>query len=104
GRLSAEVVKRKVGPRTKTCATSSGQDDATIPVACMSSDTASLDQQAEIRTYTREDHHVVSEMAGTKKKEEEREPFGKRMARLRKLAGYSQRTLAAELGISYRMV
>lgn len=32
------------------------------------------------------------------------EPFGKRMARLRRLAGYSQRTLAEELRVSYRMV
>jgi len=32
------------------------------------------------------------------------EPFGARMARLRKVAGYSQRALAEEIGISYRMV
>lgn len=32
------------------------------------------------------------------------EPFGQRMARLRKAAGYSQRSLATELGISFRMV
>lgn len=32
------------------------------------------------------------------------EPFGARMARLRKMAGYSQRALAEEVGISHRMV
>jgi transcriptional regulator with XRE-family HTH domain len=32
------------------------------------------------------------------------EPFGRRLARLRKSAGYSQRTLAAELGVSYRVI
>jgi transcriptional regulator with XRE-family HTH domain len=32
------------------------------------------------------------------------ESFGARMARLRRTAGYSQRALAEELGISYRMV
>jgi len=32
------------------------------------------------------------------------EPFGVRMARLRQMAGYSQRALAEELGISHRMV
>jgi transcriptional regulator with XRE-family HTH domain len=36
--------------------------------------------------------------------QEGEETFGKRLARLRKAAGYSQRELAAELGISYRMV
>lgn len=38
------------------------------------------------------------------KKTETEEPFGQRMARLRKAAGYSQRSLATELGISFRMV
>ncbi len=32
------------------------------------------------------------------------ESFGTRMARLRKEAGYSQRDLAGELGVSYRMI
>jgi transcriptional regulator with XRE-family HTH domain len=32
------------------------------------------------------------------------EPFGRRLARLRTAAGYSQRDLAAEIGISQRMV
>ncbi|MEW6367108.1 MAG: helix-turn-helix transcriptional regulator [Acidobacteriota bacterium] len=30
--------------------------------------------------------------------------FGQRLARLRSAAGYSQRALAAEIGISHRMV
>lgn len=32
------------------------------------------------------------------------EPFGQRLARLRKEAGFSQRDLAAETGISYRVI
>ena len=32
------------------------------------------------------------------------EPFGKRLASLRKQAGYSQRSFADAIGISYRMV
>lgn len=39
-----------------------------------------------------------------KRKTQEAETFGKRLARLRKAAGYSQRSLADELGISYRVV
>jgi transcriptional regulator with XRE-family HTH domain len=35
---------------------------------------------------------------------EDVESFGERLARLRKAAGFSQRELATELGISYRMV
>lgn len=35
---------------------------------------------------------------------EEEETFGEKLARLRQAAGYSQRDLAAELGISQRMV
>ena len=35
---------------------------------------------------------------------EETENFGERLARLRHAAGFSQRELAAEIGISYRMV
>jgi transcriptional regulator with XRE-family HTH domain len=34
----------------------------------------------------------------------EDETFGRRLARLRKVAGYSQRAFAAEIGISNRMV
>jgi transcriptional regulator with XRE-family HTH domain len=33
-----------------------------------------------------------------------KEPFGTRMARMRKTAGFSQRDLAKELGVSQRMV
>jgi transcriptional regulator with XRE-family HTH domain len=36
--------------------------------------------------------------------DERQEKFGKRLARMRKAAGYSQRELAAELGISHRMM
>lgn len=32
------------------------------------------------------------------------EHFGKRLAELRRTAGYSQRELAAEIGVSYRMI
>lgn len=39
-----------------------------------------------------------------KKDEAKDETFGRRLARLRKAAGYSQRSLAAEIGISNRMV
>lgn len=35
---------------------------------------------------------------------EEDDTFGRRLARLRKTAGYTQRALAAEVGISQRMV
>lgn len=61
---------------------------------------------AEIRPDTHLQAGGVDEaMAGrTAKTEKAEEPFGKRMARLRKLAGYSQRALAEELGVSYRMV
>jgi transcriptional regulator with XRE-family HTH domain len=34
----------------------------------------------------------------------EQESFGERLSRLRRMAGYSQRALAEELGISHRMV
>ena len=44
-------------------------------------------------------------MAGTKRKQAVvTESFGQRLARLRSEAGYSQRGLAAELGITQRMV
>jgi transcriptional regulator with XRE-family HTH domain len=32
------------------------------------------------------------------------EPFGARLARLRRMAGYTQRSLADEIGISYRVI
>jgi transcriptional regulator with XRE-family HTH domain len=63
------------------------------------------DPISEIRPYTRSDEESLTSMAAKRpRKPEDDEPFGQRMARLRKLAGYSQRSLAAELGISYRMV
>lgn len=43
-------------------------------------------------------------MPKRKPKLKEEEPFGNRMARLRKEAGFSQRDLAAETGISQRMI
>ena len=43
-------------------------------------------------------------MAEKRSRNTEEEPFGQRMARLRKAAGYTQRSLATELGISFRMV
>lgn len=51
-------------------------------------------------------HDVTEELVMPKKAQlkEEEETFGKRLARLRKAAGYSQRELAEEIGISYRML
>ncbi|MCD4655029.1 helix-turn-helix domain-containing protein [bacterium] len=43
-------------------------------------------------------------MSLKKLKTEEKESFGQRLARLRKVAGYSQRDLAKEIGISHRVV
>lgn len=43
-------------------------------------------------------------MPKKKKPQGQAETFGQRLARLRKATGYSQRSLAAELGISHRMV
>jgi transcriptional regulator with XRE-family HTH domain len=63
------------------------------------------DRIPEIRTYTRSDEESPASMAERRStKTEVEEPFGQRMARLRKAAGYSQRSLATELGISFRMV
>ena len=43
--------------------------------------------------------------SGKRKRQSETvEAFGSRMARLRKLAGYSQRSLAQELGVSHRVI
>lgn len=46
------------------------------------------------------------EVMAAKKKAAHPEPesFGRRLARIRKEAGYSQRSLAAELGVSYRVI
>jgi len=46
------------------------------------------------------------EVMAAKKKAPQQEPesFGRRLARIRKEAGYSQRSLAAELGVSYRVI
>ena len=55
----------------------------------------------EIHPY---DLRQESPMPKKKPQTDTDETFGKRLARLRKAAGYSQRSLAAELGISQRMV
>jgi len=52
-------------------------------------------------------HDITEESVMPKRKVqqlEEEETFGKRLARLRKAAGYSQRDLANEIGISNRMI
>ena len=52
------------------------------------------------------DWHDVTreESVMPKMKIQDKESFGKRMARLRQAAGYSQRELAAETGVSQRMI
>jgi transcriptional regulator with XRE-family HTH domain len=52
-------------------------------------------------------HDTMEERVMSKRNlqiKEVEETFGVRLARLRQAAGYSQRSLAAEIGISYRMV
>ena len=60
----------------------------------------------EILAYN--DWHDVTEESVMPRKKiqlgEKDQSFGRRLARLRQAAGYSQRELAAELGISQRMV
>ena len=51
--------------------------------------------------YTSQEAFVPKKRKGLN---EDGEPFGKRLARLRQAAGFSQYTLADELGISQRMV
>jgi len=71
----------------------------------MSSTAAAPERALESRSYTRQQIEEAGlVMARKTKKKETPEPFGRRLARLRKLAGYSQRALAEELEISYRMV
>ena len=52
--------------------------------------------------------HDISQKGSIMSKREpqikEKETFGDRMARLRKAAGYSQRDIAAEIGVSQRMI
>jgi len=62
-----------------------------------------VDLPFEIRPYNRSELEEPGAMA-KKKTPEKEETFGRRLARLRKDAGYSQRSLAEEIGISYRMV
>jgi transcriptional regulator with XRE-family HTH domain len=48
---------------------------------------------------------IAEELAVSRKAStQEKESFGKRLARLRKQAGFSQRALAQEIGISQRML
>ncbi len=58
----------------------------------------------EIHPYNPDRDQGVGAMAKKKIETVEGESFGRRLARLRKEAGYSQRALAAEIGISHRMV
>jgi transcriptional regulator with XRE-family HTH domain len=62
--------------------------------------------EQKILLYNRRD--VICEEAVMPKMKvqlkENAESFGKRLARLRKAAGFSQRELAAELGISHRVI
>ncbi len=60
-----------------------------------------MNELRENGTYNRPQDNV---MAVAKRKPEEAGTFGCRLARLRKEAGYSQRSLADEIGISNRMV
>lgn len=54
-------------------------------------------------TYNQAEEFSAS-MGRAKQAVQPEETFGRRLARLRKEAGYSQRSLAAEIGISNRMV
>lgn len=58
---------------------------------------------AENGPYNRPEETSVP-MSRTRQAVQTDETFGRRLARLRKEAGYSQRSLAAEIGISNRMV
>lgn len=83
----------------------SSQTYATIFVTCMSSPTSPPEREAENRPYTasmRVEPGTATSRRGIRGDEEE--PFGERMARLRKVAGYSQRSLARELGVSHRVI
>ena len=62
----------------------------------------------ELKILAYNGHDVIQEASVMPKRKmllkEDVESFGERLARLRKAAGFSQRELATELGISYRMV
>ncbi len=63
--------------------------------------------KAEIQPYNNWHETMQGESAMPKRKiqlKEEGETFGERLARLRQAAGYSQRDLATEIGISNRMI
>lgn len=63
-----------------------------------------MDLPLEIHPYNRFELEEPEAMAKKKETSGKEETFGRRLARLRKEAGYSQRSLATEIGISYRMV
>ena len=60
----------------------------------------------EKRTYNQGQHNLIQELSMAKRKiaQNDQETFGKRMARFRKAAGYTQRALAKDIGISQRMI
>ena len=63
--------------------------------------------QTEIRPYDpwqRSTGDLPMAKTRDKRPQADEESFGRRLARIRKAAGYSQRSLAEELGISYRVV
>jgi transcriptional regulator with XRE-family HTH domain len=65
------------------------------------------EEEAENHPYTfgQDAEALEASMPGKKKPSTSGlETFGQRLARLRKAAGYSQRSLAAELGIAYRVI
>ena len=57
-----------------------------------------------MHSYDWLDTPLATENLVGRPKQNETETFGRRMASLRTAAGYTQRSLAAELGISQRMV
>ena len=59
--------------------------------------------ESENDTYNRTEK-ISASMGRTRHAVETEETFGRRLARLRKEAGYSQRSLAAEIGVSYRVI
>lgn len=79
----------------------SSRDYDTIFVSHESSRIEAPAVSTEIQPY---DLRQESTMPKKKPQTDGEERFGRRLAQLRKAAGYSQRSLAAELGISQRMV
>jgi transcriptional regulator with XRE-family HTH domain len=63
-----------------------------------------MNDARENDTYNASRDDEAFDVPKKKTKAADGETFGRRLARLRKEAGYSQRALADEIGISYRMV